>query len=121
MFDCGAFTTMTPALVAAFTSTLSSPTPARATTFRFGAAAMASASILVALRMMTASALASAGSRAARSAPSTSRISKSPLSRSMPAGESSSVIRTMGLLMCGQSSDVMAGSSALGHHAVARA
>ena len=32
MFECGALTTMTPALVAASTSTLSSPTPARATT-----------------------------------------------------------------------------------------
>ena len=31
MLDCGALTTMTPAWVAAGTSTLSSPTPARAT------------------------------------------------------------------------------------------
>ena len=34
MFDVGAFTTMTPAVVAVLMSTLSRPTPARATTFR---------------------------------------------------------------------------------------
>ena len=71
VFELGAFTTMTPALVAASTSTLSSPTPARATTRRFGACASASASILVALRTITASTPASAGSSAARSEPST--------------------------------------------------
>ena len=48
MFEVGALTTITPALVAAETSTLSRPTPARATTFSFFAAAMASASTLVA-------------------------------------------------------------------------
>jgi hypothetical protein len=37
MFEVGAFTTMTPALVDAWMSTLSSPTPARATTLSFGA------------------------------------------------------------------------------------
>ena len=36
MFEVGAFTTMTPAVVAALMSTLSSPTPARATTCSFG-------------------------------------------------------------------------------------
>ncbi len=70
MFDVGAFTTITPALVAASTSTLSRPTPARATTRRLGACASASASILVALRTITASASASAANSAARSAPS---------------------------------------------------
>ena len=49
---------MTPRAVAAGTSTLSSPTPARATTLRRGAAATASASIWVALRTMMASASA---------------------------------------------------------------
>ncbi len=44
MFEVGAFTTMTPASVAALISTLSSPTPARAITFSCCAAAMASAS-----------------------------------------------------------------------------
>ena len=48
MLEVGALTTITPALVAAETSTLSRPTPARATTFSFFAAAMASASTLVA-------------------------------------------------------------------------
>ena len=38
MFDVGALTTMTPAVVAVLMSTLSSPTPARATTFSTGAA-----------------------------------------------------------------------------------
>ena len=77
MFDVGALTTMTPRSVAAATSTLSRPMPARATTLRFGAAASASASIWVALRIITAAASASAGSSAARSAPSTCRISTS--------------------------------------------
>ena len=70
MFEVGALTTITPALVAASMSTLSRPTPARATTRSRGPCASASASIRVALRTMTASASASAGSRAARSAPS---------------------------------------------------
>jgi hypothetical protein len=48
MFEVGALTTITPALVAAETSTLSRPTPARATTLSFFAAAIASASTLVA-------------------------------------------------------------------------
>jgi hypothetical protein len=40
MLDDGAFTTMTPRLVAASTSTLSSPIPARATTFRLSPASI---------------------------------------------------------------------------------
>ena len=48
MLEVGALTTMTPAWVAAFTSTLSRPTPARATTLSRLAAASASASTLVA-------------------------------------------------------------------------
>ncbi len=61
MLEVGAFTTMTPALVAVSTSTLSRPTPARAMTLRFFEAAMASASIFVAERMSTASTSARAG------------------------------------------------------------
>ena len=53
MLEVGALTTMTPRAVAAGTSTLSRPTPARATTFSRGAAAIASASIWVALRTIT--------------------------------------------------------------------
>ena len=62
MFDVGALTTMTPAWVAAGTSTLSRPTPARAMTLSFLPAASASASIWVAERISTASTSASAGS-----------------------------------------------------------
>ena len=70
MFEVGALTTMTPACVAAGTSTLSSPTPARATTLRRRAAAIASASTFVAERIRIASTSAMAGSSSARSAPS---------------------------------------------------
>jgi hypothetical protein len=96
-FEVGAFTTITPWFVAALMSTLSRPTPARAITFREGAAFSASSSILVAERIKTACASFSAGSNAARSAPSTWRISKSGPSASTVAGESSSAIKTIGL------------------------
>ena len=75
MLLVGALTTKTFAAVAAGMSTLSSPTPARAITFRFGAAAIASASIFVADLTRTALALASAGNSSARFAPSQCRIS----------------------------------------------
>jgi hypothetical protein len=51
----GALTTMMPRFVAAATSTLSTPTPARPTTLRFLAASMTSAVTLVAERMTRAS------------------------------------------------------------------
>ena len=70
MFDVGALTTMTPACVAAATSTLSRPTPARATTFKRGAAAMASASTLVADLIKMASTSAIMGRSSSRFAPS---------------------------------------------------
>src|SRR5579872_609710 len=54
MFDCGAFTTMTPRRVAASTSTLSRPMPARPTTARSVPAARASAVTWVADRTMRA-------------------------------------------------------------------
>src|SRR6516162_6903901 len=96
MLELGAFTTITPALVAAATSTLSRPTPARATTRRFGPWARASASIFVALRMITASTPASAFSSSGRFAPSAWRTSKSASSSAMAAGDRSSATRTMG-------------------------
>src|ERR1700712_2274550 len=96
MFDVGALTTITPACVAALMSTLSSPTPARATTLSFGAAAIASASTLVAERTRIASAVASAASSAGRSVPSTFTTSKSGPRASTVAGESSSAISTTG-------------------------
>jgi hypothetical protein len=96
MLEVGALTTITPAVVADLMSTLSSPTPARATTFSCGAAASASASIWVAERTSTALALASAVSSAGRSVPSTWRTSKSGPSASIVAGESSSAMSTTG-------------------------
>jgi len=96
MFDVGALTTMTPAWVAALMSTLSRPTPARATIFSCGAQLSASASICVAERTSTASAVASAERRAPRSVPSTFTTSKSGPSAAMVAGESCSAISTTG-------------------------
>src|SRR6478735_2036464 len=98
MLEVGALTTMTPAWVADCTSTLSRPTPARAMTLSFGAAAIASASIFVAERISTASTSASAGSSSPRLAPSAERTSKSGPSASIVAGDSSSAMRTTGLL-----------------------
>ncbi len=96
MLEVGAFTTITPALVAAGTSTLSRPTPARATTLSLRAAAMASASTLVAERIRIASTSAMADSSSARLAPSQWRISKSGPRASTVAGDSSSAMRTTG-------------------------
>ena len=98
MLEVGALTTMTPATVAALTSTLSRPTPARATTFSREAAASASSSICVAERTRTASTSARAGSSSSRLAPSQCRTSKSGPRASRVAGESSSAIKTTGLV-----------------------
>ncbi len=98
MLEVGAFTTMTPDWVAARTSTLSRPTPARATTLSDGAAASASASTFVAERTSSASASTIAASSSARSAPLQLRISKSGPSASTVAGLSSSAMSTTGLL-----------------------
>ena len=54
MFDVGALTTITPRSVAAVTSTLSSPTPARPTTWSDEPAASTSAVTCVAERMISA-------------------------------------------------------------------
>ncbi len=54
MLDCGALTTMTPRRVAAATSTLSRPMPARPTTTRSGAASSTAAVTWVAERMIRA-------------------------------------------------------------------
>ena len=51
MFDSGALATTIPRRVAASTSTLSTPTPARPITFRFVPAAIRSAVSFVAERM----------------------------------------------------------------------
>ena len=101
MLEVGALTTMTPDWVAAFTSTLSRPTPARATTLRLRPAASASASTLVAERTRIASTSVIAASSSARSAPLQDRISKSGPSASTVAGLSSSAMSTTGLLTAG--------------------
>ncbi len=62
MLDCGALTTMTPAEVAASTSTLSRPMPARPTTTRSVPAASTSAVTVVAERMIRACAPLTASS-----------------------------------------------------------
>jgi hypothetical protein len=54
-FDCGALATMIPRLVAAGTSTLSTPTPARPITFICDARSIKPASSLVAERITIAS------------------------------------------------------------------
>ena len=98
IFEVGAFTTITPAAVAAGISTLSNPTPARAMTFKPLAAEIASASILVAERISTASTpLAKADSSSERSAPLQLRTSKSGPSAANVAGLNSSAISTTGL------------------------
>ena len=98
MFEVGALTTITPAAVAAGISTLSRPTPARAITFRPFAPAIASASILVAERIRTASTPAPSAARSsARFAPSQLRTSKSGPKASSVAALSSSAIKTTGL------------------------
>ncbi len=94
--DSGALTTRTPRAVAAGTSTLSRPIPARATTCSFGAALSASSSTCVALRTTIAAASSRAASSAGRSVPSTSRTSTSSPSAATTDGASSSASRTIG-------------------------
>ena len=104
IFEVGAFTTMTPAAVAAGISTLSRPTPARAMTFNPFAAAIASASIFVAERIRTASTPVPRAERSSsRFAPSQLRTSKSGPSASRVAALSSSAIKTTGLATCSTS------------------
>ena len=96
MLEVGALTTITPFCVAAFTSTLSSPTPARATTLSRLAASSASASTVVAERTRIASASTMAARSSTRSAPLQYLISKSGPSAFTVAGLSSSAISTTG-------------------------
>ena len=94
MFDCGAFTTITPLRVAASTSTLSIPMPARAITFRVSPASITSAETRVCERITR----ASYGPIASTSPPPTSSgrtsTSKSRRSSSSPGSDSVSVTRT---------------------------
>ena len=96
MLEVGALTTSTPFCVAALTSTLSSPTPARATTLRRGAAARASSSILVAERTRTASASLDRGQQVhAVGAVAVPDLEVGPRASTV-AGLSSSAMRTTG-------------------------
>src|SRR4051794_9258516 len=115
MLDVGALTTMTPCWVAALTSTLSRPTPARATTLSFLAACSASTSTWVADRTRIASASAIAASSSARSAPLQWRISKSGPSASRVAGLSSSAMSTTGFVTGGSSTVVGAAFAGVPH------
>ena len=95
MFDSGALVTITPAFVAASTSTLSKPTPARPTTSRPLTALSTAASTLVALRTMSACAPCSAAMSASPFNPScTSTTWPAARRRSRPASAISSVTRT---------------------------
>ncbi|BAC18188.1 conserved hypothetical protein [Corynebacterium efficiens YS-314] len=96
MLEVGALATMTPASVAAGMSTLSRPTPARPTIFRLGAAAMTSASTLVAERTRRASASLTASSSSGRLGPSTQRTSTASPSASTVDCASLSAISTTG-------------------------
>jgi hypothetical protein len=80
----GAFITTMPRALAAATSTLSTPVPARAITRSFGAAPMMAAVTLVALRTTSASALA-------RSAASASGVRPVRASTDHPSARSSSI------------------------------
>src|SRR5215210_90182 len=81
-FDCGAFATITPRLVAASTSTLSTPTPARPTALRRSARPSRSASSCVAERIRIPSNLPMRRSSSAWS-------QSVPISTSSPASRSS--------------------------------
>src|SRR3954465_7589450 len=80
-FDCGALATITPCLVAASTSTLSTPTPARPTALRFSALASRSAVSLVPerIRMPSKSPIRRSSSPSSQSTPSST---SKPASRS---------------------------------------
>src|SRR5580704_3119705 len=99
----GVFMTMTPAAVAAGISTLSTPMPARATTFSFLAALMTSAVILVAERMAMPSYLSTTASNSSLVMSGLLSIS-TPRSLKMAtaAGESLSAIRTLGMGVSGK-------------------
>ena len=98
MLEVGALTTMTPACVAALTSTLSRPTPARATTLSFVRRGDGLGVDLGGRADEDRVDVGDRGSSAARSAPSQWRISKSGPRASTVAGDSSSAMRTTGLL-----------------------
>src|SRR5918999_881255 len=96
-FDWGALTTMMPSRVAAATSTLSRPMPARPTTLRSRPASRTSASTRVADRTTRASAPATAASSSARVMALRASTSWADRSSSTPASASGSAIRTFAM------------------------
>ena len=108
----GAVTTMTPAAVAARTSMVSSPVPARATTRSRGAAASTSASTRVPERTIRASASATAASSPARSVPSQWRTSKPSPRAATVAGLRASAMSTTGW-RGGTGSSILGGAGGL--------
>src|SRR6266508_3930702 len=108
MFDCGAFTTITPRRVAASTSTLSRPIPALAMTFRFSAASITSAVTLVCDRTMSASYGAISRARSPRASSGRTSTRKSLRSSPRPRSDSGSVTRTRMRLFRG-GEDVLGG------------
>ena len=96
MLDCGALTTITPRSVAAATSTLSSPMPARPTTTRSVPAARTSAVTVVADRMTRAWAPTMAATSSSGDSPSwTSTSWPASAIRSSPVWASFSVTSTL--------------------------
>src|SRR6185503_14571843 len=98
MLPSGAFTTYTPCAVAAGTSMLSTPTPARPTTARRGAASKIFAVTFVSLRTMSASTSASREARSASASPVVVRTSHRSRSRTRPSSARGSATCTTGLL-----------------------
>ncbi len=92
--DCGAFTTITPRRVAASTSTLSRPIPARATTRSRSAASRTCAVTCVWDRTISASYGAISAARSPVASSGRTSTSKSRRSSSRPCSESFSVTRT---------------------------
>src|SRR5512132_771617 len=95
--DWGALTTMIPSRVAAATSTLSRPMPARPTTLRWPPASSTSASTLVADRTTRASAPVTAASSSSRVMEPRASTSWAVRSSSTPASASGSAIRTLAM------------------------
>ena len=118
MFDCGAFTTITPRSVAAATSTLSSPMPARPTTTSSVPAARTSAVTRVAERMTSAWAPSTASSSSSGLRPTwTSTVCPASRRRSRPPSAMGSVtrIRAMAPILAAPRRPPPAGWRGVGH------
>ena len=100
LFEPGAFSTSTPAFVAAATSMLSTPTPARAITRNRGALRIRASSTCVSLRTTRPSAPAIACCNATISVPSTSTISASRASSALAVWSMTSLMTICGLIGC---------------------